>query len=177
MGLPAEQPDSAAQPQPRSLPEILPPSRRGARAAARRGGRGAQPPLLISTHLLDGSPPPSPAPMPARSAHSLVKNANPSVENAEERREEMRTLLEGVGVRKAYVLARDYEPEHIEGWVAAWQEDRDGGAGIGPGALAVRIEKWGPPPETPVLEAVVGEDAEADWLERRYQRGRGASLR
>lgn len=162
MGLPAEQADNAAQPQPRPRPEILPPSRLGVRAAARRGGRGAtQPPLLISTHLLDGSPPPSPAP----------------AKSDQERREEARTLLAGLGVRKAYILARDYEPEHIEGWVAAWQEDRDGGAGIGPGALAVRIEQWGPPPATSVLEAVVREDTEADWLERRYQRGKGGMLR
>ena len=116
----------------------------------------------MSTHLLD-DPPPSPAPAPSK--------------NAQERRQEIRTLLEGVGVRKAYVLARDYKPEHIEGWVAAWQADRDGGAKIGPGALAVRIEEWGPPPETTVLEAVVREDAEADWLERRYVRGKGGSLR
>ena len=163
MGLPAEQPDSAAQPQPRPVPEIMPPSRRGVRAAARRGGRGAtQPPLLVSTHLLDDVPP-SPAPGPAKSG--------------QERREEVRMLLAGVGVRKAYVLARDYEPDHIEGWVAAWQADRDAGADIGPGALAVRIEKWGPPPATSALEAVVREGTEADWLERRYQRGKGGSLR
>ena len=163
MGLPAEQPDSAAQPEPLHQPEIVPPSRRGARAAARRGGRGeTQPPLLISTHLLDGFPP-SPAPTATKSV--------------EERREEARTLLAGIGVRKAYVLARDYEPEHIEGWVAAWQEDRDGGADIGPGALAVRIEQWGPPPATSVLESVVREDPEAAWLERRYARGKGGSLR
>lgn len=157
MGQPAEQPYNAAQPQPRPLPVIVPPTRRGARAAARRGGRGeTQPPLMISTHLLD-KPPPSPA--------------------RQDRREEMRTLLAGAGVRKAYILARDYEPEHIEGWVAAWQEDRDAGADIGPGALAVRIEQWGPAPKTSVLEAVVREDTEADWLERRYRRGKGGSLR
>lgn len=157
MGLPAKQPDNAAQPEPRRLPAMMPPSRRGARAAARRGGRGeTQPPLLISTHLLS-DPPPSPA--------------------RQDRREEMRTLLASLGLRKAYVLARDYEPEHIEGWVAAWQEDRDGGADIGAGALAVRIEQWGPPPATSVFEAVVREDTEQDWLERRYQRGRGGSLR
>lgn len=161
MGMPAEQPDNAAQPQPRPrlLPEIVPPTRPRTRARARvGGGGGVQPPLLISTHLLQ-EPPPSPAPDSAK------------------RREEARALLAGVGVRKAYVLARDHEPEHIEGWVAAWQVDRDGGADIGPGALAVRIEQWGPPPETSVLEAMVREDTEADWLERRYKRGKGGSLR
>lgn len=161
MGMPAEQPDNAAQPQPRPwlLPEIVSPTRPRTRARARTGGGGGiQPPLLVSTHLLQ-DPPPSPAPDSAK------------------RREEARALLAGVGVRKAYVLARDYPAEHIEGWVAAWRADRDGGADIGPGALAVRIEQWGPPPETSVLAAMVREDTEADWLERRYKRGKGGSLR
>jgi hypothetical protein len=88
----------------------------------------------------------------------------------------MRTLLTSLGVRKAYLLARDYDPEHIKGWIAAWQEDRDTGADIGPGALAVRIEQWGPPPTTAVVEAVVREDAEADWLQRRYESGGKGAL-
>lgn len=156
VGLPAGQPDNAAQPQPRHMPKGLPPSRRGARAAARRGGGGeTQPPLLVSTHLLS-EPPPSPAHSPAKSD--------------QERREEARTLLAVLGVRKAYLLARDYEPAHIEGWVAAWQEDRNGGADIGPGALAVRIEQWGPPPAPQGNPKHL--DTEADWLERRYKRGK-----
>jgi hypothetical protein len=89
----------------------------------------------------------------------------------------MQTLLAGLGVRKAYVLARDYPADHIEGWVAAWQEDRDTGADIGPGALAVRIDQWGPPPPTPVLEAIIVQQEESDWLERRYERGGKGTLR
>lgn len=160
MPQPARQPDTAPQPEPQAIPQaipqLVPPSPRGARAAARRGGRGEQPPLLVPVDLLNGSSPPSPARV--------------------DRREEMQALLAEVGVRKAWVLARDYPAEHIEGWVAAWQEDRAGGADIGPGALAVRIEQWGPPPEAKVKTAS-GAETEAEWLERRYARGAKGRLR
>ena len=158
MAQPARKPDNAAQPQPQTgaRPELLPSSPRVRARVRTGGGGGKQIPFLVDTKLL-GDPPPTPA--------------------RQDRREEMQALLANLGVRKAYVLARDHEPEQIEGCVAAWQEDRDAGADIGPGALAVRIVEWGPPPETSVLEAVVREDSEVAWLEERYERGGKGSLR
>lgn len=116
----------------------------------RRGG--VQPPLLNQV-IREVKNPSSP---PAREA-----------ENAPDRRIEIGRLLKSCGVRFYWSLARDYPAEAIEAKVSEWRE----GPATGPGMLVRMIQDGGP-----VLEVEGRDDPEADWLQRRYERGGKGSL-
>ena len=126
--------------------------------SSRRRRGGVQTPLLNQVKR-EVIPPSSP---PARKQR-----------NEPNRRIEMGRLLKSCGVRYYWSLARDYPADLIEGKVREWRDDPD----AGPGLLVKMIQEGGPVLEADVLGTVTREDAEADWLERRYHRGKGETLR
>ena len=122
------------------------------RDSSSRRRRGVQPPLLNQVANKSANPPSPPA-------HEA--------ENTPNRRIEMGRLLKSCGVRFYWSLAKDYPAELIEAKVAEWRE----GSQTGPGMLVKMIQAGGP-----VLEVEARGDPEAEWLQRRYERGGRGTL-
>ncbi len=120
------------------------------------GGRGVQPPLpnLVKPVEVPPSPPRDRPRMP-------------------QGRVEARDLLASVGVDAAVGVAWQFEPSQVRAVVARWEERNVEGENLGPGWIVWRL-KQGP---IKVRQAQNDSDRESEWFERRYQRGKGESLR
>ena len=120
------------------------------------GGRGeVQPPLpsLVKPVGLPPSPPRTHPRMPRE-------------------RQEAKDLLAAVGVDAAVGVAWQFEPAQVRAVVARWEARNEEGESLGPGWIVWRLRQG------PVKAQAERQDKEANWLERRYERGKAeGSLR